>query len=77
MTALFKDPIRISIQPGRGYPSNGLLLGIHDYKEHGIVGLVMLEDGTLTHIDSDLFTCDWRYEVAIDRWVDVNIKPEG
>jgi hypothetical protein len=72
MIALFDEPPRISIKSDAPVPSrNGLLLGFAT-GDVLFQGLVCLEDGSLTLLDSNFFTVDYRYSAETDRWSDVN-----
>jgi hypothetical protein len=74
--ALFDEPYRITInQPEAAAGSrNGLLLGVLNGET--FQGIVLLEDGSVTQLDSWMWTIDYRYEVESDRWMDVN-RPEA
>lgn len=71
MIALFDEPPRVSINSPLG--RNGLLLGMLS-SEHGLEGIVCLEEGDVTLLPVSEFTVDYRYQVENDRWVDVNAQ---
>ena len=69
MIALFDEPPRVSIRSPLG--RNGLLLGMLS-SEHGLEGIVCLEEGDVTLLPVSEFTVDYRYQAENDRWVDLN-----
>jgi hypothetical protein len=74
--ALFDEPPRVSIK-GMEDMRNGLLLGIQATSDDNTFGIVLLEDGSLTHLPISSFLLDWRYNAETDQWVDVSMpKPE-
>lgn len=72
MIALFDEPPRVSIRLAH-VGRNGLLLGMLS-SEHGLEGIVCLEEGDVTLLPVSEFTVDYRYQVENDRWVDVNAQ---
>jgi hypothetical protein len=69
MIALFDEPVRVSLLTGWvGAGRVGLLMGM--VKEGAsISGLVVLEDGSVSLVDSLYFNVDWRYDATKDRWM--------
>lgn len=73
--ALFNEPPRVSINNLSGLSNRyGLLLGFSDPDGIGLIGLVCLEDGSVTRIHLNGFTIDYRYNAETDRWMDVNAQ---
>lgn len=72
--SLFGEPYRITInQPEAADGSrNGLLLGLAFDVDNGLTGLVLLEDGTVTRLNTYMWSVDFRYDVETDRWTDSN-----
>jgi len=75
--ALFDEPPRVSIKEMPGFARNGLLLGVVQYAEDLVAGLVLVEDGSVTMLPLATFVLDWRYNAETDQWVDVSMpKPD-
>lgn len=74
---LFDEPYRVTInQPSIAAGSHvGLLMGLV-FEGRTMLGILMLEDGTLTQINTAYFSIDFRYDVESDRWVDRNAQED-
>jgi hypothetical protein len=70
-TALFDEPPRVTISdPGVvGGSRAGLLLGV-EIRDKEILGILCLEDGSLTLAHTGYFSIDFRYDVETDRFID-------
>jgi hypothetical protein len=70
--ALFDEAYRVSINnpAAAGGSHVGLLLGVIDDDKDGLMGIVLVEDGTVTQLDTPFFAIDFRYDPESDRWID-------
>ena len=88
MTALFDEPLRVTLRPDR-YPIEtehvvGLLMGFaleaFDSTKRPahktLYGIVCLSDGRVTLLPEAAFTVDWRYDVENDRFTDLSAGKE-
>lgn len=75
MIALFDEPPRISIKSSSPLTGNGLLIGMF-LEGNRLGGVVCLENGEITLLDTSFFTIDYRYDVSTDRWKDVNVRSD-
>jgi len=74
--ALFDEPPRVSIK-GMEEMRNGLLLGMSAFDSGNVLGVVLVEDGSVTTLPLSTFVLDWRYSAETDQWVDVSMpKPD-
>ena len=72
MIALFDEPVRVTFtSEAVGVGRVGLLMGMVD-RDPRALGLVVLEDGSLSFVDARYFTVDWRYDAEKDRWASVD-----
>jgi hypothetical protein len=66
------EPLRISVSATWANSRVGALIGFAVMPTVGLVGIAVLEDGTVAMLERSEFTVDWRYNAETDRWVDVN-----
>ena len=87
MTALFDEPLRITLRPDL-YPIEtehpvGMLFGFDvqpistKSASAQLLAIVCLADGRMVLLPQGAYRIDWRYEVGIDRFVDINVAPPG
>lgn len=88
MTALFDEPLRVTLRPDR-YPVEtdhpvGMLLGFtleqFDSQKRPpaktLLAVVVLADGSVTLLPPAAYTIDWRYSVETDRFIDTNVPED-
>jgi hypothetical protein len=84
MTALFDEPLRVTLRPDR-YPVEtehavGLLMGFTIHTEGTVTqlfGIVCLADGRIDTLPPAAYTVNWRYDVEKDRFIDLDAgEPE-
>jgi hypothetical protein len=69
--SLFDEPLRISISASHIEGRNGLLIGLSvdaTRLPNTLLGVAILEDGSLTLLGAGDFVVDVTYDVEGDRW---------
>jgi hypothetical protein len=67
---MLPEQIRVSLEAGAGSTTgHGMLIGFET--GNGIQGIVIVEDGSIVRVPVSMFTIDWRYDAATDRWMDL------
>lgn len=78
MTALFDEPLRVSLDttafPTDASSPEGFLLGFtFDPTAKEFKGIVVLPDGAFSLIPPYALRAHWRYQAEHDRWVDLDL----